>query len=671
MKGARVSRREVLVAGAAAGAALALQRTAAVATARRSWSRTLDFAAAGDGLGWPGWTSPGVANLHRGGGVGVLEAGSDVFPCDPRPVAFAVDQRFRDGEVGATFTATGAGAGLVLRRVGPRDYYAAVVDDEEKALLILRRTPAGAVELARTEFDGGAGRVQLTFGAQGAHPTTLTAATDSGATVSVVDGARPLQRAGDPGVLATARTLFPSEGGPVLPSLGNLHLLPYGVQEGAAVTGSPLGQEVMTTIRERSTAALEEITIRASGRPRRTAPSVVAATTGAPLRGGAVLRVATDVPARVEIELSRDPRFRRSRRVRVGPTNDFGAVLPSLAGFKEGRTVHWRARLRRGGVQTVGPARSFRVLPKAGSPAGATIAIGACASQFGPSFDQLAARAPDLFVWQGDLNYPDTVGPLAQSVSGYAGIWRDFLANPRMAPIFERALFAVQRDDHDYGVQDANSTNLVPWGLEPWEGLMERRHHYRFSAGLADFWVLDQRRFKTDPEAEDTPDKTLLGAEQREWLLRTLAASRAPFKVVCSPCTLAPLKANARDGSWASGFTAERDLLLAHVREHVAGRTIFVTGDTHWTMVYDRDGLFEARPCPLGIPTPNDITLTDPNAAEDARRVPGVVYADDDRGHFALVEVSGSGDGGAQLDLTLVRDDGEVPFRTRFEQALP
>ena len=125
-----------------------------------------------------------------------------------------------------------------------------------------------------------------------------------------------------------------------------------------------------------------------------------------------------------------------------------------------------------------------------------------------------------------------------------------------------------------------------------------------------------------------------------------------------------------RDGSWAAGYTAERDLLLSHVRDRVGGRTIFVTGDTHWTMVYDRDGLFEARPCPLGIPTPNDITLTQPNAAEEARGAPGVAYADDDKSHVAFLEISGRG-GVAGLDLTLVREDGATPYRTRFEQPLP
>jgi hypothetical protein len=667
----RVSRRELLAAGAAAGVALGLQRAAA-SRAQGQWSRALDFGSLGAGDGWPDWRCSGVANLRRTGGLGVLEAASDVFPCDPRPVAFAVDWRFLDGEVAAAVSAAGAGTGVVLRRSGPRDYYAALYDDEGAALVLLRRSPGGVAELARVAVARPAGGLRLSLRAAGRNPTALEATLEPGSGQAVSarasDGAAALQRPGDPGVLATARTFFPSEGPPVVPALGNLHLLPYGVQEGQAVIGTPAGQAVVDTIRERSTAAFEEIAVRAAGRRQATRASVVAATNGAPRSGGAMLRVAADVPARVEIELASRPSFRGSRRLPAGRTDSFEAVIARAARLRPGRRVYWRARMRRRGLESVGPVRSFRVLPRAGSGAPVTIAIGSCASQFGPLFGHIADRRPDVFVWQGDLNYPDTLGPLAQTVPAYAGIWRDFLANPATAPLFEQGLFAGQRDDHDYGIQDANSTNLVPWGLAPWESLVERRPYYRFSAGLLDVWVLDQRLYKSDPRQEDTPAKTLLGMPQRDWLMRTLATSRAPFKVVCSPCTLAPLSANQRDGSWATGFTAERDLLLGHVRERVGGRTLFVTGDTHWTMVYDRDGLFEARPCPLGIPTPNDITLTQPNAAEDARAVPGVAYADDERGHVAFVAVSGSG-GSARLDLSLVREDGAVPYETRFELA--
>jgi PhoD-like phosphatase len=669
----RLNRRQLLAAGAVGGAAVTLGRAGAPRAAEATFSGGLDFRSLPAGDGWPGWACPGVATLSRGDGLGLLVAGTDVVPCDPRPVAFALDQRFRDGEVVATANAAGVGAGVVLRRTGPRDYYAAVYDDEAKALVVLRRSPAGERELARAPAVRIAGPLRISLSAAGSEPTALTATLDGGVgtpvRVTASDASPALQVPGDPGVLATARSLFATSWPADQPAAGNLRLL-LGTQEGAAFLETPAGRQLAERSRVQSTAAFTEIAVRAAGRPGPTPASVMGVASGAPLAGGATLRVAADVHARVEIELALDPRFRRGRRrLPRTPTGRFEGLIATANGLPPGKRVYWRARLRRRGLETVGPARSFKVLPRAGSSARARIAIGSCAAQFGPIFDRIADRTPDVFVWQGDLNYPDTMGPLAQTVSAYAGIWRDFLANPRLAPILESTLFAVQRDDHDYGVQDANSTNLVPWGLAPWEALMERRRYYRFSAGLADVWVLDQRKEKSAPDAPDTPAKTLLGVKQREWLLRTLASSKAPFKVICSPCTLAPLSANARDGSWAEGFTAERDLVLDTIRKRVSGRTVFVTGDTHWTMAYDRDGLFEARPCPLCIPTPNDITLTQPQAAEDARKAQGVQYADDTAGHFAFLEVSGQGRR-ARLDLTLVRDDGAEAFRRRFEQPL-
>src|SRR5215213_6671754 len=113
MDGPRVSRRELLATGAAAGAAFAL-RGAAASGAEATWSRQIDFTSLGPGDGWPGWACPAVANLRRSEGRGLLEAGSDVFPCDPRPVAFAVDQRFRDGAIAAVVESGGAGAGVVV-----------------------------------------------------------------------------------------------------------------------------------------------------------------------------------------------------------------------------------------------------------------------------------------------------------------------------------------------------------------------------------------------------------------------------------------------------------------------------------------------------------------------------------------------------------------------------
>ena len=118
-------------------------------TASAAVSTRLDFSTLPPGEGWGrGWASPGVANFRRAAGEGLLEAGSDVFPNDPRPVAFAVDRRFRDGTVRATITRTGDGPGVVLRRVGPQAYYAAIYDRERSALILVRREGTDLHELA-------------------------------------------------------------------------------------------------------------------------------------------------------------------------------------------------------------------------------------------------------------------------------------------------------------------------------------------------------------------------------------------------------------------------------------------------------------------------------------------------------------------------------------------
>jgi hypothetical protein len=662
-----LNRRELLL----AGAALAMGATAAGADAAGPVVRRTNFAALTDGTGWgDGWRCPGVANLLVSGGLGRLEAGSDVFPDDPRPVAFAVDCRVVDGAVRAVVATAGSMAGVVLRRTSPRDYYAAVYDVEQRLLSIVRRSGDDLVTLAQSPAAALPGDLVLELTAGGTKPTSLTATLTSAGvpfTVSAGDDHPPLQRAGDPGVLSRARTLFPSAGPSAFPALGNLHLLPYGVQEGEAVLATPAGQAVIGEIRRESTAVFREITISSPEAPRLTVPSVVAATTGLPRAGGARLHVAADLPARVEIELSRTPGFERPRRIAAGTTGAFDAKALRVHGLRPGRRAYWRATLHRAGRKHVGPVRSFRVLPRAGDPRRVRLAVAACGTQFGPIFDHLAEAHPDVFVWQGDLNYPDTHGPVAQTMSGYAGIWRDFLTNPRLSPLLERTAFVAQRDDHDYAAQDSNSTTIphFPWGVAPWDALMGDGIGLRFAAGLADVWVLDQRRFKSDPTLPDTQAKTLLGDRQRAWLLKGLAASRAPFKVICSPCTVF-MRANARDGNWASGYNAERDAILAHVKSSVSGQVVFVTGDTHLTGVYDADGRFEARACPIDIPVPNDITLTDPQAADKLSKSPGVAYADD-RGHFAVLEVSGRRHS-ARLDLWLVREDGLVPYRRRFTQ---
>ena len=328
VNGARLSRRELLAAGALAGAALALERTVGRGPGRRgrggSTSRAL-----GPGDGWPGWTCPGVANLRRADGAGLLEAGSDVFPCDPRPVAFArrpalPRRRDRRGR-----RRRGRGRpGVVLRRDRParllrRDLRRRAGRAPHRAALARRRRPSWRGPRCRDRPRPAAPDVQA---AERAHAPRRDGRRRRRREVQPTRRRRS-SAPGDPGVLATARTLFPSEGPAVLPALGNLHLLPYGVQEGQAVIGDG-GRGAAA--RRRS----------ASARPRRSREIVVprAGPAGADAavgrrrdhrtpRAGALLRVAADVPAHASRSSSRatrgfraqPPRPRRpDRRLRRG-----------------------------------------------------------------------------------------------------------------------------------------------------------------------------------------------------------------------------------------------------------------------------------------------------------------------------------------------------------------
>jgi hypothetical protein len=671
---ALITRRDLIAAGAAAGAGLAIGASPGFGSADHI-VRRIDFSSLPDREGWPlGWVCVGVANLRVAGGRGVLEAGSDVFPYDPRPTAFAVDARFVRGAVQAAVTAPGSLVGVILRRTSPRDYYAAFYNAQAALLSIVRRSHTNLVTLAFTPAAPVSGEFVLELSAERVSPTLLTATLTGPGGVAfrttAEDGHAPLQRAGDAGVLGQARTLFPSSTNPVFPGLGNFHLLPYGTQQGQAFIGSPEGQQVIDEIKRESTVAFRSITVTSREVGQSTPASVIAATTTVPLAIGARLRVASDLPAQVSVEVSDTPTFAHPRRLRPRRTGRFEAYETDVRGLAPRRRAYWRATLSRAGLTSVGPVRSFPVLPPAGDPGRARLAIASCAAQFGPIFKYLIELDPDAFIWMGDLNYPDTVGPLAQTMTGYAGIWRDFLANPLLAPLFERSAFVPMRDDHDYGANDCNSTVIphLPWGVAPWDALMGKRIGCRFSAGLADVWVLDQRRFKSDPRLPDDRRKTLIGRTQREWLLRTLRTSTAPFKVICSPCTVF-MSANRTDGNWSDGFTAERDEILAYIDREVSGRVIFVAGDFHLTGVYDMNGRYEARPCPLDIPVPNDVTLDDPDYAQHLRARPGVTYADN-RGHFGAIEVYGDGDT-AVLELSLHRDDGATPYRKTFRQPIP
>ena len=101
-----------------------------------------------------------------------------------------------------------------------------------------------------------------------------------------------------------------------------------------------------------------------------------------------------------------------------------------------------------------------------------------------------------------------------------------------------------------------------------------------FQYNDADFFLLDNRYFRS-PNWCKTCERTSLGKDQIEWLIGSLAASRAPFKFVAIGGQV--LTTDNHEESAFHDFPAERDSILHRIEKEGIKGVIFLTGDKHFT----------------------------------------------------------------------------------------
>jgi alkaline phosphatase D len=128
----------------------------------------------------------------------------------------------------------------------------------------------------------------------------------------------------------------------------------------------------------------------------------------------------------------------------------------------------------------------------------------------------------------------------------------------------------------------------------------------RFNWGsIATFNVLDGRQYRSDQpncmvprdadgycEGAQAQGGTMLGAEQRDWLLGELATTRARWNVLAQQTAFAPFDRNLGvaprnmgEGDNWDGYVAERQLLLDWIVQHRTRNPVILTGDSHQSWV--------------------------------------------------------------------------------------
>ena len=297
----------------------------------------------------------------------------------------------------------------------------------------------------------------------------------------------------------------------------------------------------------------------------------------------ALVWVKTEGPEEVKILYTTDPLWiapQETFLVSTSAERDFTAHIP-LANL----TPHTRYLYRMlvpGKKQ--GPICQFVTAPPMDVPAPVTFVIGGdTRASFRPFsiMEFMRAAQPDFFVYLGDTIYADK-GSTAMTLSDYWGKYaenRDGFAQRLFAttPLF------VMWDDHEVDSDFTMTHPRLPIGrqafLDYWPIRPSTQDPYRLYRSFkwgkgVEVFLLDCRQYR-DPQT-----KTMLGLEQKQWLLQQLAASSATFKFIVSSVPFS----DPRDDKWGE-YPEERDDILRNIQENNIAGVIFLAGDVHHAAV--------------------------------------------------------------------------------------
>jgi alkaline phosphatase D len=383
-------------------------------------------------------------------------------------------------------------------------------------------------------------------------------------------------------------------------------------------------------------------------------PFTLGVASGDPAPGGVVLwtRLAPapllpdgGMPARavaVDWQIAAEPRLGRVERggtVLARP--DLGhAVHVEVDGLDPARTYWYRFRA----AGELSPVGRTRTLPAPGAtPARLALAVVSCQHfehGYYTAYRHLAEEDLDLVLHLGDYLYETApaegqprrhAGPAPTDLASYRQRHAQYRTDPDLQAAHATVPFVLTWDDHE--VQNDYAANRSERFDPPaafrrrraaayrayWEHLPLRRRsrprgpaarlYRRLRFGdLAELAVLDTRQYRDDQPCDDNgvgrdqvvagcrerldPRRTLLGTQQRRWLLAGLDRSGARWNVVAQQLLMAELDrqpgpglAYSSDG-W-DGYAADRARILGFLAARRPSNPVVLGGDLHSFWVND------------------------------------------------------------------------------------
>ncbi|MGH7452856.1 MAG: alkaline phosphatase D family protein, partial [bacterium] len=400
--------------------------------------------------------------------------------------------------------------------------------------------------------------------------------------------------------------------------------------------------------------------------------------THGPIAGGvtsdsARFYVRVDTVARVNIQLSTTENFATvisGNEQIVAAANDFTALIRA-GGLAADMLHYYRATINGAPASEV---RQLRTFPLQGSRTPFLFTFGSCQQNrpwqgvpdAGQAFTVMARDLPRFFLQIGDWGYPDTTDTGANPTNFFSVDIRRVQASYRakfdsiypLQQVLRLTPLDYVYDDHDYANNDASAftapdvAQMQEIPIPPQARLNSIKGYQRlfpgyplansnggiwhkFTFGNADFFMLDMRsqrspnlnalrrnpgtgKFEFIPNNRRhsilAGDSTLIGENQRDWLLRELAASQADWKFIVTSVPFnrglrraLDLTLSVQDSSvfipgfgnvtglfvavslldkWV-GFEQDQEMLLQFLRTNKIKNVIMLSGDLHTAAIDD------------------------------------------------------------------------------------
>lgn len=324
----------------------------------------------------------------------------------------------------------------------------------------------------------------------------------------------------------------------------------------------------------------------------------------------------------VRWEIAEDAGFRtglRSGSV-VATAGADHTVKADVRGLQPATTYHYR--FTAGG--TASPVGRTRTAPAAGDTVhNVRFGVVSCSNYeagYFAAYRHLAAR-PDLdavlhlgdYIYEyGNAEYPSEPARLAQpphetvTLADYRTRHAHYRTDDDLRALHAAHPVIAIWDDHEVAndAWSGGAENHSPETEGPWAQRVAaaKRAYFEWMPVRPSTEGTVYRRLRFGDDTVDSPDRTLTGRTQLEWLKSGLAASQARWRLVGTSVMISPLALGSLpsyllgpiaeclgvpEGGLAintdqwDGYTHEREALLSHLHDRGIDNTVFLTGDIH------------------------------------------------------------------------------------------